>query len=294
MSGPALHAGARLDVELVRRGLVRSRGRAVELVAEGRVHVGRHLARKPSQQVCADEDLRVETGTEYVSRGAHKLSGAIDDANALLPGRLELAGARCLDVGASTGGFTQVLLERGAAHVVAVDVGHGQLAASLRGDPRVEVIEGCNARDLDRVDHQVLGCPAVVVADLSFISLTLVVPAVLRVVGPGAHLLLMVKPQFEVGRDLLGAGGVVTDEQHRADAVAKVARACADHGGTVLAVLPSVLPGEFGNHEYFLWVRADGAHGAVQAAERPEQLYDVIDLAARSGRPTAVVGEVSP
>lgn len=271
MTAAALDDGVRLDVELVRRGLVRSRRRAVELVAEGKVTVGGAPARKPSQHVGVDDDLAVHAGHEYVSRAAHKLLGALDDVEVIAPGRLDVRGARCLDAGASTGGFTEVLLERGAEHVVAVDVGHGQLGDRLRADGRVTVVEGCNVRDHEALRSAVAGAaPSVVVADLSFISLTLVVEPLLRVARPGADLLLMVKPQFEVGRSRLGGGGVVTDVRQQAEAVVGVVRACEAAGGAVLAVLPSVLPGESGNREFFLWVRsaAAPADGVAEAARR--------------------------
>lgn len=262
MTAVALGEGARLDSELVRRGLVRSRRRAVELVAEGKVAVGGATARKASQPVGPADEIRVDTGREYVSRGAHKLLGALDDLARLAPGAVDVLAARCLDAGASTGGFTQVLLERGAAHVLAVDVGHGQLAAELDADPRVTLVEGHNIRDGFADD--VLGAPpAVVVADLSFISLTLVAGPLLRAARPGGDLLLLVKPQFEVGRERLGAGGVVGDPDRQADAVLAVARSFEEHGGRALAVLPSVLPGESGNREFFLWVRAQDVTDAL-------------------------------
>src|SRR5665647_770137 len=170
-------ASARLDAELVRRGLARSRGRAAALVAQGRVRVGDVVARKASQPVPEAAALSIvpDEATEYVSRAAHKLAGALDAINALAPGALQPAGAWCLDAGASTGGFTQVLLERGAAHVVAVDVGHDQIAPVVAADPRVTVREGVNVR---RLSPQDVGGPVdLVVADLSFISLTVVLPA---------------------------------------------------------------------------------------------------------------------
>jgi 23S rRNA (cytidine1920-2'-O)/16S rRNA (cytidine1409-2'-O)-methyltransferase len=247
--------GGRLDVELVRRGLARSRRRAAEMVVDGQVRVDGVPARKPSQQVALRDELAVDASSDYVSRAAHKLHGALDQVEALVPGAVTVHGARCLDVGASTGGFTQVLLERGAAHVVAVDVGHGQLVPSLRQDGRVTALEGLNARVLSR-EHVGSPAPAIVVADLSFISLTLVAGPVAAVCARGADLLLMVKPQFEVGRERLGPGGVVTDPALRVESVVTVARTLAGHGCEVRAVIPSALPGESGNREYFLWCRA--------------------------------------
>ena len=259
-------AVARLDAELVRRGLARSRGRAQELVADGRVQVGGVVARKPSQPVTSDDPLEVVAdGPEYVSRGAHKLEGALAAVEALAPGAIDVLGQRCLDVGASTGGFTQVLLARGAEHVVAVDVGHGQLAPALAADPRVTSHEGTDARALTRA---LLGPPVrLVVGDLSFIPLGHVLPTLLAVAAPRADLLLLVKPQFEVGRQRLGSGGVVTSPELRLEAVQGVATAAARLGADVEAVIPSTLPGPAGNREYFLWLVAPGS--GARASDAP-------------------------
>jgi len=240
----------RLDAELVRRGLARSREQAAELIATGRVAVGGQRAAKAASQVAAGAAITVGEpvgGPEYVSRGGHKLAGAL----AAFGGPV-VAGRRCLDAGASTGGFTDVLLRSGAAHVVAVDVGYGQLAWSLRSDDRVTVLDRVNIRSL-RPD-QVAPAPDLVVADLSFISLTLVIPALVACAAPGADLLLMVKPQFEVGRERVG-DGVVRDPALRAEAVQSVARAAAGSGLGVQGVTASPLPGPAGNVEYFLWLR---------------------------------------
>jgi len=244
----------RLDAELVRRGLARSRGQAAELVAAGRVEIAGAAATKPATQVDPAAAIVVRPAAQgepdYVSRGGHKLAGALD---AFAPEGLAVTGRRCLDAGASTGGFTDVLLRRGAAHVVAVDVGYGQLAWPLRQDDRVTVVDRTNVRDLDpavvgeRVD--------LVVGDLSFISLRLVLASLLRVTAPGADLVLMVKPQFEVGRERLGSGGVVRDPAVRADAVRAVAAAAAQLGLGCRGVVASPLPGPSGNVEYFLWLR---------------------------------------
>ncbi len=262
---------ARLDSELVRRGLARSRQRAADLVAAGRVEVAGAVASKPAQPVGPDVTVTVR-GTdrpEYVSRAAHKLVGALDGTERLAPGAVVVPGARCLDAGASTGGFTQVLLERGAAHVHAVDVGHGQLDPVLAADPRVTAREGVNVRGLTPGD---VGGPVdLTVADLSFISLTVALPALLAVTRAGAPLLVMVKPQFEVGRDRLGSSGVVSSPGLRAQAVTQVADAAFRLGAQVRAVVPSPLPGPAGNHEYFLWLTAgrpgpDGPTGTPAAA----------------------------
>ncbi|GAA4833807.1 TlyA family rRNA (cytidine-2'-O)-methyltransferase [Luteimicrobium xylanilyticum] len=241
---------ARLDAELVRRGLARSRREAAALVAAGRVRVGGATVTRPAAR--ADGDLEVDRpagDAGWASRAAHKLEGALaalDAAGIEVP----VADAACLDLGASTGGFTDVLLRRGARRVVAVDVGHDQLVDRLRTDDRVDVREGVNARDLEKAD---LGePPAVVVGDLSFISLGHVLPAVGRVAAADGSALLLVKPQFEVGRDRLGAGGVVRSPALREDAVLGVAEAAARSGWTVRAVVPSALPGPHGNREFFL------------------------------------------
>lgn len=246
---------ARLDAELVRRGLARSRTQAAELVAAGRVKVGGQVATKAATAIGADEPVVLidsDSATpDYVSRGAHKLAGALSTFG---PRGLTVVGRRCLDAGASTGGFTDVLLRSGAAHVVAVDVGYGQLAWSLRTDERVVVVERTNVRDLTTATID--GPVELVVADLSFISLALVLPALAGVTTPDADLVLMVKPQFEVGRGRVGTGGVVRDPETRADAVRSVASTAATLGLGVCGVVASPLPGPAGNVEYFLWLRA--------------------------------------
>jgi 23S rRNA (cytidine1920-2'-O)/16S rRNA (cytidine1409-2'-O)-methyltransferase len=241
----------RLDAELVRRGLARSREHAGELVSAGRVRVGGATAAKPATQVDLAAAIVVEDAgeqDEYVSRGAHKLVGALDAFG------VDVTGRRCLDAGASTGGFTDVLLRRGAGHVVAVDVGYGQIAWSLRTDDRVTVLERTNVRTLE--PQAVAPAPSLVVADLSFISLTLVLPAIVRCVTPEAEHVLMVKPQFEVGREALGAGGVVRSAELRAGAVRHVATAAVATGLGVRGVAASPLPGPSGNVEYFLHLAA--------------------------------------
>ena len=214
---------------------------------------GQTLA-KPASQVSVDAAITVEQVSDqpgYVSRGGHKLAGALAAFSALT-----VTGKRCLDAGASTGGFTDVLLRAGAAHVVAVDVGYGQLAWSLQTDPRVTVLDRVNVRTLQ--PEQVAPAPVLVVADLSFISLTLVLPALAGCAAPEADFLVMVKPQFEVGKEMVG-GGVVRDPKLRAAAVAKVAAAAGDLGLGVAGITASPLPGPSGNVEYFLWLRRDAA-----------------------------------
>jgi len=243
----------RLDAELVRRGLARSREHASELISAKRVKVSGAVATKPATAVTTDVALVVledPARPDYVSRGGHKLAGALA---AFEPLGLSVAGRRCLDAGASTGGFTDVLLRHGAAEVVAVDVGYGQLAWSLQQDPRVHVHDRTNVRELSSA--RIGGPVDVVVGDLSFISLLLVLDALLGVTKPDGDLALMVKPQFEVGKDRVGKGGVVRDPTLRAEAVSAVAAAAAERGWGARAVTTSPLPGPSGNVEFFLWLR---------------------------------------
>ena len=237
----------------MRRGLARSREHAGELIAARRVKVAGNVATKPATGVTTDVALVVlddPDHPDYVSRGGHKLAGALA---AFEPLGLSVEGRRCLDAGASTGGFTDVLLRHGAAEVVAVDVGYGQLAWSLRQDPRVHVHDRTNVRELtvERIGEPV----DVVVGDLSFISLLLVLDALLTVTREDGDLALMVKPQFEVGKDRVGKGGVVRDPALRAEAVTAIAAAAAQRGWGARAVTTSPLPGPSGNVEFFLWLR---------------------------------------
>ncbi len=252
---------ARVDAELVRRGLARSRQQAAELIGAGRVTIDGMPAAKPATAVAVTAALAVQDTQDkaWVSRGAHKLIGALDAFG------IDVSGRRCLDAGASTGGFTEVLLDRGAATVIAVDVGYGQLAWSLRSDPRVVVIERTNVRELTPADID--GQVDLVVADLSFISLATVLPALTACAGPHADIVPMVKPQFEVGRDRVGAGGVVTDPDLRADAVLAVARRAETLGWHTAGVTASPLPGPSGNVEYFLLLRSAAAQ-CLSADER--------------------------
>jgi len=248
----------RLDAELVRRGLARSRALAVAAIEEGRVRVDGRAVAKPATKVSADADLAIEGENRYVSRAALKLVGALDAFGIHPAGRL------ALDVGASTGGFTQVLLERGAREVIALDVGHGQLAPSVRADPRVRVIEGVNARTLDAAGLAAASGtterPDLVVADLSFISLTQVIPALVTTVGVEADFVLLVKPQFEVGRQGVREG-IVRDQALRHDAISGVVWAAWDAGLVTAGIVPSPVLGGNGNQEYLLWARsAVGSH----------------------------------
>jgi 23S rRNA (cytidine1920-2'-O)/16S rRNA (cytidine1409-2'-O)-methyltransferase len=238
----------RLDAELVRRGLVDSRTRAAQAIADGRVRVGGAPARSASRQVAADESVTVVgPAAKYVSRGGDKLAGALDAFG------VEVAGLRCLDVGASTGGFTDCLLQRTAAEVAAVDVGRGQLAWSLRADPRVTVLERTNARDL--TPEVIGGAAALVTADLSFISLRTVAPALARCAARDAELVLLVKPQFEAGRAQVGKRGVVRDPQVHEAVLLETIDGLADAGLGVIGLVVSSLRGPEGNVEFFVHAR---------------------------------------
>jgi 23S rRNA (cytidine1920-2'-O)/16S rRNA (cytidine1409-2'-O)-methyltransferase len=255
-----------LDAELVRRGLARSRQHAGELVNSGHVLVAGQPATKPATQVDPAVAIRlqgVDDDPGYASRGAHKLVGALD---AFAPDGLDPTGRDCLDAGASTGGFTDVLLRRGAARVAAVDVGYGQLVWRLQQDPRVSVLDRQNIREL--VPGMLPFVPDLVVGDLSFISLRLVLPALVAVTAPDTDFVLMVKPQFEVGRERLGSGGVVRDPALRAGAVRGVAVAATAIGLGVRGVVASPLPGPSGNVEYFLWLRRGAGPLDEQALTR--------------------------
>jgi len=239
-------AKARLDELVVARGLAESRTRAQALILAGRVLVNDKPEDKPGTRVAEDAVVRVR-GEErrYASRGGEKLTGALADLGVVATGK------RCLDVGASTGGFTDCLLQHGAAHVIALDVGYGQLDLRLRGDARVSVVERVNAREMSA--EQVPPEPAVelVVVDVSFISATLVLPRIAEV-APRADVLVMVKPQFEVGRGRVGKGGVVRDDADRAGAVARVREAAAALGYEARGEAESRLAGPAGNREIFL------------------------------------------
>jgi 23S rRNA (cytidine1920-2'-O)/16S rRNA (cytidine1409-2'-O)-methyltransferase len=247
----------RLDALLAQRGLFETRSRAAASVLAGEVRIGAHGARatKPGTLVAPDVQLSVDEVPRYVSRGGIKL------ANALSASAIAVAGRRCLDVGASTGGFTDCLLQAGAAAVTALDVAYGEFSWKLRGDPRVSVIERFNARELrpDALPY----APDLIVADVSFISLRLLLEPVLACAAPKFDALLMVKPQFEVGRGLVGRGGVVRDGELRRGALLEVAAAAAAQGAAVRGFFGSGLPGPKGNIETFLAL-AEGARGSVE------------------------------
>ena len=268
---------ARVDAELVRRGLARSREHASELIAAGRVLIAGTVASKPATAVEPNTPLivtEVSDEVSWASRGAHKLLGALE---AFTPQGLQVSGRRCLDAGASTGGFTDVLLHEGAAEVVAVDVGYGQLVWRLQSDERVHVIDRTNVRSIDA--ETIGGRVDLVVADLSFISLKLVLPAFVACVAPGGDLLPMVKPQFEVGKDRVGSGGVVRDPALRTEAVLDVAREAQRQGLRTLGAVASPLPGPSGNVEYFLWLRA----GEPGPEELDPAVIELIERAVQEG-----------
>jgi 23S rRNA (cytidine1920-2'-O)/16S rRNA (cytidine1409-2'-O)-methyltransferase len=238
----------RLDQALVSRGLVASRERGQSLIRAGLVRVSGQPAAAADQLVPADADIRLVGADQYVSRGAEKLAAALDAF------RLDPSGRRCLDVGASTGGFTEVLLRRGAASVIAVDVGYGQLAWSIRNDSRVKVLERVNVRLLDQ-----LPSPAdLAVIDVSFISLRLVLPRVFELLDKPADVVALVKPQFEVGRGRVGKGGVVRSAEDQAAAVRDIGQFAIEAGFRLISEVPSPITGAKGNREFFLHLKADG------------------------------------
>jgi 23S rRNA (cytidine1920-2'-O)/16S rRNA (cytidine1409-2'-O)-methyltransferase len=264
---------SRLDAELVRRGLARSREHASQLIADGHVMVKGVMAHKPATAVETDAPVVVKENDDegWASRGAHKLVGALA---AFEPDGLTVRGKRCLDAGASTGGFTDVLLRNGAEQVVAADVGRGLLVWRLTTDPRVLVLDKTNVRSL--TPELTKGQVDLVVADLSFISLRLVLPALLACARDDADLVPMVKPQFEVGKQRLGSGGVVRDPGLRAEAVIEVLDAAAGLGLRPHGVVASPLPGPSGNVEYFVWLRRGDPLG-------PEEITAMVDTAVEKG-----------
>jgi 23S rRNA (cytidine1920-2'-O)/16S rRNA (cytidine1409-2'-O)-methyltransferase len=243
----------RLDAAMAERGIARSRTVAAKLIADGLVTVNGSPALKASLKVAPSATIEVAGADHYVSRAAHKLVAALDGFG------VDPAGRLALDVGASTGGFTQVLLERGARHVIALDVGHGQLVPELRADPRVSVVEGFNARSMTAAaladSSGIDETPGILVADLSFISLPTVLPALVETVGNGADFVLLVKPQFEVGRTGIREG-IVRDAGLRADALNGVLWAAWDLGLPTAGVLPSPIAGGSGNREFLVWFGA--------------------------------------
>jgi 23S rRNA (cytidine1920-2'-O)/16S rRNA (cytidine1409-2'-O)-methyltransferase len=250
----------RLDTLLAERGLFETRTRAAAAVMAGDVRVGDRPARKPGELVAPDADLAVAERPAFVSRGGVKLANALDAFG------IDPAGRRALDVGASTGGFTDCLLQRGAEAVIALDVAYGALHWTLRNDPRVTVVERRNARSLE--PGELPWAPDLIVADVSFISLTKVLPAVLAAAAPRFDCLALVKPQFEVGRERVGKGGVVRDAAERRAALVAVAEhARVELGVAVLGFASSGLPGPAGNRESFVWLAEAGRPGAIEDSE---------------------------
>ena len=249
---------SRLDLLLAERGLFESRSRAAAAIMAGQVRLGGGGARaeKPGQMVAEDVEVTVDRGDEYVSRGGTKLANALDALG------IDASGRRALDVGASTGGFTDVLLQRGAEHVVAVDVGYGELHWRLREDPRVTVMERVNARSLECASLPYR--PDLVVADVSFISLRKVLPAVLACAGSPFDCLAMVKPQFELDRGRVGKGGVVREAADRREALIAVGRNAEEQGFSIYGLASSGLPGPAGNRETFVWIGSPGRPGALE------------------------------
>ena len=261
----------RVDIALAEAGLAKSRNQAAALVEANRVIINGRPARKASQDVPDGAKLEVLDAVDYVSRAGHKLAKALDEF-----GALEIVGKQALDVGASTGGFTDVLLRRGAKHVIAIDVGHDQIVPELLGNPRVTSIEGFNARELSAETlPAALGSPApeieIVVADLSFISLTLVLDGMFAV-APNADFVLLVKPQFEAGKKSLNAHGIVVDYRSRAEAIEQVASHAETLGLRIVDLVRSQLPGTHGNIEYVLWMSAKQGDYLSQWKERIESL----------------------
>jgi 23S rRNA (cytidine1920-2'-O)/16S rRNA (cytidine1409-2'-O)-methyltransferase len=242
----------RLDQLLVSRGLAPNRTRAQALILAGRVWSGETRLDKPGLRLATDMELRLSEGPRYVSRGGHKLAGALERFD------LEVAGRDAMDVGASTGGFTQVLLEAGARRVLALDVGRGQLDFGLRNDPRVLVDEGRNARYL--LPESLPFAPRIAVIDVSFIALRLVLPAVVRCLAPQGEVVALVKPQFEVGRGKVGRGGIVRDRALHREVLEELAALALRDGWGPIDVCASPLAGAEGNQEYFLHLRP-GAQG---------------------------------
>ena len=267
--GPKLQ---RLDAELVARKIARSREHAQEMIKAGRVTVNGMLAKKPASGVDGHVSIKVAESEDdrWASRGAHKLLGALE---AFEPQGLSVEGKTVLDAGASTGGFTDVCLDRGAAKVKAVDVGYGQLIWRLQNDDRVDVMDRTNVRTLTPEDLS--GQVDLMVGDLSFISIRLVLPALAACVKEGGDLLPMVKPQFEVGKDRLGHGGVVRSPELRAEVTREVAVEAMKYGLSTKAVVASPLPGPSGNVEYFLWLVKDSA--AVSPSMVEEADYTGLD-----------------
>lgn len=264
----------RLDAELVRRKIAKSREQAVEMIRAGRVSVQGMQATKPATQVEPEVSIKVATqeSDNWASRGAHKLLGALE---AFEPLGLNVRGKRALDAGASTGGFTDVLLSREVQEVLAVDVGYGQLVWRLQNHPQVHVFDRTNIRS---ITPELLGGECdLMVGDLSFISLRLTLPAIVECMAEGADLLPMVKPQFEVGKDRVGQGGVVRDANLRKEVTQEVAMFAQSLGLVLKAVVASPLPGPSGNVEYFLWLKKTTSEPALDGTLVEEMVQRAVE-----------------
>lgn len=266
----------RIDAELVRRKLAPSRTKAQEIIQAGYVKLDGEVVYKPARQMDPAQALVVDENSspDYASRGAYKLAGALEILGEKAP---QIKDKRCLDAGASTGGFTDVLLRNGAGSVVAADVGYGQLIWRLQNDPRVEVMDRTNVRYLKAGDIE--PAPEIVVSDLSFISLTLVLDALYAVAAPQADYLLMVKPQFEIGKEKLGAGGVVRNLNHHHEAVLKVIEYATKLGLALYALAASPLPGPAGNVEYFIALKKNPSEqmDVISEADYSERIWEAIN-----------------
>lgn len=266
----------RIDAELVRRKLAPSRTKAQEIIQAGYVKLDGEVVYKPARQMDPAQALVVDENSspDYASRGAYKLAGALEILGEKAP---QIKDKRCLDAGASTGGFTDVLLRNGAGSVVAADVGYGQLIWRLQNDPRVEVMDRTNVRYLKAGDIE--PAPEIVVSDLSFISLTLVLDALYAVAAPQADYLLMVKPQFEIGKEKLGAGGVVRNLNHHHEAVLKVIEYATKLGLALYALAASPLPGPAGNVEYFIALKKNPSEQmeVISEADYSERIWEAIN-----------------
>ena len=252
----------RLDVLIVGLGLVPSRSKAQRLIRDGHVLVDGVAVTKPAANVATASSITVDKGDDYVSRGAYKLIGAFDEFSGR--GLPSPRGLRCLDIGASTGGFCDVLLRRGAAQVIALDVGHGQLDSRIARDPRIIEMSGVNIRDVTAANLPYR--PDMIVSDVSFISLTYVIPVIARIAAPGASVVLLVKPQFEVGKGNLGKGGIVEDRHLRDQALETVVDCANQHGLTAAGTAPSPIEGTHGNTEFLLFARLKNAASCADSS----------------------------
>jgi len=267
MAGDRKPSRERLDRLLVERGLAPNRGRAQALILAGRVRSGENRLDKPGTQLTTDVELKILEGPRYVSRGGHKLAGALASF-AVDPG-----GRDAIDVGASTGGFTQVLLEAGARRVIALDVGRGQLDFGLRTDPRIHVAEGLNARYLTPDDLPFV--PTLAVVDVSFISLLKVLPAIVRSIAAESEIVALVKPQFEVGRGRVGRGGIVRDPALHREVLSGLSNQAGENGWGPQDVCRAALRGAAGNQEFFLYLRPNTR--AREATELSRRIHDAAD-----------------